>query len=68
MRDFLAAGCDVVLGDDDPTTTGSRLANEARLLEEAVGLTPADVGRMRDVAIERAFCEPSVREALRAEA
>lgn len=66
VRDFLAAGCDVVLGDDDPTTTGSRLANEARLLEEEVGLTTTDVARMRDVAIERVFCEPSVREALRA--
>jgi adenosine deaminase len=67
VRDFLAAGCDVVLGDDDPTTTGSRLANEARLLEEAVGLATTDVARMRNVAIERVFCEPSVRESLRAE-
>ncbi len=66
-RAFVAAGCDVVLGDDDPTTTGSRLANETRLLETAVGLARAEVGRMRAVAIERVFCEPSVREALRPE-
>jgi adenosine deaminase len=66
-RAFVAAGCDVVLGDDDPTTTGSRLANETRLLEAAVGLAPGDVGRMRVAAIERVFCEPSVREALRPE-
>lgn len=65
VRDFLAAGCDTVLGDDDPTTTGNRLADETRLLESAVGLATADVARMRAAAIERVFCEPSVREALR---
>ncbi len=62
---FIAAGCEVVLGDDDPTTTGSRLTNETALLESAVGLAPAEVHRMRATALERVFCEPSVRTALR---
>jgi adenosine deaminase len=65
VRAFMEAGCDVVLGDDDPTTTGSRLANEARLLTDAVGLTPGQVSRMRATAVDRVFCEPSTRERLR---
>jgi adenosine deaminase len=65
VRAFMEAGCDVVLGDDDPTTTGSRLANEARLLTDAVGLTPGQVSRMRSTAVDRVFCEPSTRERLR---
>ena len=68
VRDFIAAGCDVVLGDDDPTTTESRLANESRLLETAIGLAAGDIDRMRATAVERAFCEDSVREALRTSA
>ncbi|HEX7225948.1 MAG TPA: adenosine deaminase [Candidatus Limnocylindria bacterium] len=65
-RAFVAAGCEVVVGDDDPVTTGSRLTNETRLLAAEVGLTADAVDRMRTVAAERAFCEPSVRAALRA--
>jgi adenosine deaminase len=65
VRAFVEAGCEVVLGDDDPTTTGSRLANEARLLTEAVGLTPVEVSRLRTTAVDRVFCEPSVRQKLR---
>ena len=64
-RAFVAAGCEVVVGDDDQVTTGSRLANEERLLVAEVGLTADDVERMRIVAAERAFCEPSVRAMLR---
>jgi adenosine deaminase len=66
VRAFLEAGCDVVVGDDDPTTTGSRLARELELLESAVHLAPGDVERIRRTAVERVFCEDSVRTALRA--
>ena len=65
-RAFVAAGCDVVVGDDDPVTTGSRLANEEHRLVADVGLSGQDVERMRVVAADRAFCEPSVRSALSA--
>ena len=67
VRDFVDAGCAVVVGDDDPVTTGSRLANELALLETAVGLAPDDVARMRATSIERVFCEESVRATLRSE-
>jgi adenosine deaminase len=66
VRDFVDAGCAVVVGDDDPVTTGSRLANELSLLERAVGLTADAVTRIRDTSLERVFCEASVRAALRA--
>jgi adenosine deaminase len=67
VRAFIAAGCEVVLGDDDPTTTGSPLSAETRLLDEAVGLSADEVEAMRRTAIERVFAEPSAREALREE-
>jgi adenosine deaminase len=67
VRAFVDAGCDVVVGDDDPTTTGSRLANELALLGSAVGLTAAELARIRDTSVERVFCEESVRARLRAE-
>jgi adenosine deaminase len=66
VRDFVEAGCAVVVGDDDPITTGSPLANELALLTSAVGLEAADLARIRDTSIERVFCEESVRAAMRA--
>jgi adenosine deaminase len=66
VRAFVAAGCDVVLGDDDPTTTGSPLSRELALLESAVGLSARDVDAMQRAAADRAFCDAPVREALRA--
>jgi adenosine deaminase len=65
-RAFVAAGCDVVVGDDDPTTIGGRLSRELDLLERAVGLTSADMERVGATSIERVFCEESVRARLRA--
>jgi adenosine deaminase len=64
VRAFVDAGCDVVVGDDDPITTGSRLRNELELLVRSVGLREADVERIRATSIARAFCEPSTRAAL----
>ena len=66
VRAFVAAGCDVVVGDDDPVTTGSRLSREMDLLERAAGLSENEVARIRAASVERVFCEESVRDALRA--
>lgn len=66
VRAFVAAGCEVVVGDDDPTTTGTRLTGELELLETAVGLDEGAVAAIRRTAVERVFCEESVRSALRA--
>lgn len=67
IRRFLDRGCEVVLGDDDPVTTGSRLSQELERLQEA-GLATQDLARIQASAIEHAFCEPGVRAALRAAA
>lgn len=64
VRAFVSAGCDVVVGDDDPITTGSRLRDELALLVDSVGLRPTEVERIRLTSIARAFCEPSTRASL----
>ncbi len=63
---FLGAGCDVVLGDDNPITIDTRLSREVRELGDA-GLTANDLSRIEATAIEYAFCDPSVRSRLRNE-
>lgn len=61
---FLDAGCDVVLGDDNPITIDTTLGHEVEELRDA-GLTTDALAQIQATAIERAFCEPSVRAALR---
>ncbi|MFG1710270.1 adenosine deaminase [Nonomuraea sp. M3C6] len=62
---FLAAGCRVVLGDDDPVTTGVRLGEEvSRLLSEG-GLSPGSLDRIAATSVEVAFCPDDVRAGLR---
>lgn len=64
---FLGAGCNVVLGDDNPITIDTCLSREVSALEDA-GLTRAQLSSIEATAIEFAFCEPSVRTQLRLEA
>ncbi len=65
IRAFLAAGCDVVIGDDDPTTTGVPLSVELRHLVDRAGLSTEEVRRIHDTSVERVFCDDSTRVALR---
>ncbi len=65
VRKFLAAGCEVVLGDDDPSQTLSPLSAEADRLATGLGLTPEELDRMSDAAIAHAFCDGDTRERLR---
>ncbi len=62
---FLAAGCQVVLGDDNPVTTGSSLADEERLVVAAGGLSDDQVRAMQRTAIEVAFVDDTTRAGLR---
>lgn len=64
---FLEAGCNVVLGDDNPITVDTRLSREVRLLRES-GLSADQLDRIEATAVEFAFCEPSVRAELRTRA
>ena len=65
LHAFLAAGCQVVLGDDDPITTGSALAAEERLLVADGGLNDEQVRAMHRTACEVVFTDGSTRALLR---
>lgn len=66
IRAFLAAGCEIVVGDDDPTTTGAPLSIEFAHLSADVGLAKDEIRRIHATSVERAFCDDSTRTALRA--
>ena len=61
MRAFAAAGCDVVVGDDDPITIGRRLSGEFVAIADEVGIEPDAIRRIHAASVARAFCEPSTR-------
>ena len=65
LHAFLAAGCGVVLGDDDPVTTGSTLGAEERLLVTDGGLSDEQVGAMHRTAVEVVFTDETTRALLR---
>jgi adenosine deaminase len=65
-RSFLGAGCEVVLGDDNPSQTGSPLSAEAEGLVTRQGLTPEELDAMSAAAMAHAFCDSDTRERLRA--
>lgn len=65
LRPMLTAGAGVVLGDDDPVTTGSPLSEERRLLVEEMGLSRLDLEAMSETALRVAFCDQAIREVLR---
>jgi adenosine deaminase len=62
---FLAAGCRVVLGDDNPINIGSRISHEeSRLLTDG-GLAPEQLRGIHLTACEVAFTDESTRATLR---
>lgn len=63
-RLFRDAGVALVLGDDNPTQTGSDLAAERRVLGEQLGFTDDDLRLMDQASIAAAFLEPAVRVSL----
>ena len=65
LHAFLAAGCGVVLGDDDPITIGVRLSDEERRLVADGGLTAARLDAIHATSVEVAFVDESVRASLR---
>lgn len=66
LHAFLAAGCSVALGDDDPVTTARTLADEERLLVAEGGLTAGDLRRIQRHATSVVFADESTRATLRA--
>jgi adenosine deaminase len=65
VRAFVEAGCRVVVGDDDPTTTGSRLSSEIAVLGDRVRLSAAEIAEIHETSIAVAFAEIATRAAIR---
>ncbi len=65
LHPMLAAGARVVLGDDDPVTTGATLSRERRVLAEEMGVTREQLLAMSDAAVDVAFCDASTRKVMR---
>ena len=65
LHAFLAAGCRVVLGDDNPINIGRRLADEERLLVGDGGLSAAQLQQIHLTSCDVAFTDDSTRAALR---
>ncbi len=64
LHQFLAAGCRVVVGDDNPVNIGTTLSAEERRLEAEAGLTAEQVRGIQRTACEVAFTDEPTRAAL----
>jgi adenosine deaminase len=65
LHAFLAAGCRVVLGDDNPINIGTRLAAEEERLVREGGLSIDALAGIHRTAVEVAFLDPATRTVLR---
>ena len=65
LHAFLAAGCRVVLGDDNPINIGGRLSEEERLLVTDGGLTAEQLNQIHQTSCDVAFTDESTRADLR---
>ena len=64
VRKLMEAGVPVTVSTDDPAILGITLVNEYDLLQKQFGLTKEDLYRINRTALERAFCEESMKEQL----
>ena len=62
---FARAGVPVVLGDDNPTQTGSPLSAELAVLRAELGFTEPEIADLERISVEVAFADESVRADLR---
>ncbi len=65
LKPMVAAGLRVVLGDDDPVTTGTPLSEERRVVLDEMDLDPAHLMAMSEAALDVAFCDDGTRQTLR---
>ena len=61
---FLRRGLLVTLNTDDPSISGIDLAHEYRVVQEEMGLTEAELRKLRENALEAAFLTPEERAEL----
>ena len=65
LHAFLAAGCRVVLGDDNPINIGARISDEEERLLTEGGLTQDQLVGIHRTACDVAFTDASTRTVLR---
>lgn len=65
LHEFRAAGCRVVIGDDNPVNIGTTLSAEEVRLETDAGLTMDEVAAIHRTAVEAAFTDDATRTQLR---
>ncbi len=63
---LLAAGVRVTLGSDDPPYFGATIGGEYAVCAEEFGLGEDELLAITETAIDAAFCEPELKDALRA--
>jgi adenosine deaminase len=61
---LLRRGIACTLNTDDPSISGIDLAHEYRVAADELGLSPAEIRRMQEMALEAAFLSPAERAEL----
>lgn len=64
LRRLRDAGVRVTLGSDDPPYFGATIASEYEVCSQRMGFTEDDLRAVTDTAIDAAFCDDTLRDAL----
>lgn len=67
VRRLFDAGVQISIGDDDPTTSRTRIARELRLLARTFGFTVPELLQIQRTGLEAAFAEPAATAPIRAQ-
>ena len=65
VRRLFDAGVRISIGDDDPTTSRTRIARELRLLAHTFGFTPHELLQIQRTGLDAAFAEPTATAQIR---
>jgi len=66
LRLYASEGLIVTANTDNPTVSGTTIADEYRLLHERLGMTPREIAALVLNAADAAFLEPESKRALKA--
>jgi len=66
LRRYAADGLVVTANTDNPTVSGTTIADEYRLLHDKLGMTPREIAALVLNAADAAFLEPEAKTALKA--
>lgn len=65
VRQFVANGIQVAVGDDDPSVTGTRLSEEHAVLRDLIGLDDVQLAAVEATSLAVMFADDSVRDNVR---